>query len=820
MSRSPRSIRFPKTPSLKLNPLAAALAAGLFTLPPLPAMAATINVNGTTCTLAEAIFSANNDSANEGGEGNGCADGSGADTLILQAGSTHTLTAVDNYSVPYFGDNGLPLITSNITIQGNGSTIVRAATAPAFRIFFVQGGNLSLLETTVTGGVTSDAHTGQNYTRTGAGLFVNGGTATLTDSTVSGNTAGIYGGGLSVVGGVLNLTRSTVSGNTSGYRGGGVFNQQGSITVTNSTVSGNRSFQRGGGLSNLFGTVTLTDSTVSGNTIELFGGGVENQGYTDVAQLRAITTLSRTLVSGNISVAGAAGAEVSNLNDTIIADDSNLFGHSGLSNGQAFASFIPGASDLTATSDGTVPTVLLDILDTRLDHNGGPTQTHALLLRSPAVDAAGLCDGIDQRGVGRAVGAACDIGAFEGTELRDFGDAPATYPVTQSADGARHVPRGPKLGSLIDVEADGQPSSDASGDDSTSGEHSSSLDDEDGVAFGTLVIGTGTNTLNLQVSGAAGKVSVWIDLNADGDWDDFGEQILDNFVAVVGSNPINGFFVANFDSVPGPTFARVRISSAGVSGPTGPAPDGEVEDLRVTLTSPPQPGSPGFSSATYSVGENGPTATITVNRVGGSSGVLRVNYATSNGTASAGSDYTPASGTLTWASGDTVAKTFTVPIIDDTIDEPNETVNLVLTAPPTNNVAAALAPVSQAVLTIIDNDEPSSAGPRVMFAATQSSPKKPESFGTDPIKVLLSRASTQTVTVPILFSGPATRGRDYTAPGSVTFQPGQTLVNLPIKIIDDRLKEPTENIVLSLGAPTHAGLGNPRKRTVTILDND
>ncbi|MGQ0620080.1 MAG: choice-of-anchor Q domain-containing protein [Panacagrimonas sp.] len=582
MSRSPSSIRSDRTPTLKLNPLAAAIAVGLFALPPLQALAADIPVNGTTCTLAEAIFSANNDSAVEGGEGNGCADGSGADTLILQANSVHTLTDV-NSSFGFYGNNGLPIITSAITIQGNNSTIARAVGAPAFRIFMIDQGHLSLNQTTVTGGITSDT-AGQNYTRTGGGVFVRSGSLTLTNSTVSGNVAGIYGGGVSVGGfsGGANavIENSTISGNTSGYRGGGVFGLVSGIAVSNSTISGNRSGQRGGGLDNIYGTMTVTDSTVSGNVIELFGGGVHGQ-----SQTGATTTLTRTLVSGNVSVAGAGGAEITgNINGAIVSGGSNLFGHGGLSTGLALANFTQGPSDLTATSDGTDSTALLDILDTVLDDNGGPTQTHALLLRSLAVDAAGACTGTDQRGNGRPAGTACDIGAFEGSELRDFGDAPASYPTTQSDDGARHVARGPRLGTAIDTEADGQPNADATGDDSTSDEHSTSLDDEDGVAFGTLVIGTGGNTLNLQVSGAPGKVSAWIDLNADGDWDDSGEQILDGYMAVVGDNLVNGFFIANFDTVPGPTFARVRISSTGVMGPTGPAPDGEVEDVRVTLT--------------------------------------------------------------------------------------------------------------------------------------------------------------------------------------------------------------------------------------------
>ncbi|MGQ0698347.1 MAG: Calx-beta domain-containing protein [Panacagrimonas sp.] len=117
----------------------------------------------------------------------------------------------------------------------------------------------------------------------------------------------------------------------------------------------------------------------------------------------------------------------------------------------------------------------------------------------------------------------------------------------------------------------------------------------------------------------------------------------------------------------------------------------------------PPAGTVQFGAATYSVGEAGPTATITITRTGGSFGVLMAAYSTSNGSASAGSDYTPTSGTLSWANGDTAPKTFAIAIDDDATDEPDETVNLALSAPV---VGAGLILPSTAVLTIADNDEP------------------------------------------------------------------------------------------------------------------
>src|SRR5215204_2510830 len=98
-----------------------------------------------------------------------------------------------------------------------------------------------------------------------------------------------------------------------------------------------------------------------------------------------------------------------------------------------------------------------------------------------------------------------------------------------------------------------------------------------------------------------------------------------------------------------------------------------------TPTPSPTPGALQFNSATYSVAETGGSASVTVSRVGGSDGSVSVNYATSDGTATSG-DYTSASGTLTFANGETT-KNFSVPVLDDTDFEGDETVNLALSSP-------------------------------------------------------------------------------------------------------------------------------------------
>jgi hypothetical protein len=139
-----------------------------------------------------------------------------------------------------------------------------------------------------------------------------------------------------------------------------------------------------------------------------------------------------------------------------------------------------------------------------------------------------------------------------------------------------------------------------------------------------------------------------------------------------------------------------------------------------------------FSAAPYSAGEGAGTATITVGLSPAASGEVTVDYATSDGTATAGADYTAATGTLTFNPGVT-SQTFTVPILDDTVDEANETVNLALSNP----VNATLGTPGAATLTITDDDGPGNGEvqttvylPIILKAWSATTSQPPPSNGT------------------------------------------------------------------------------------------
>jgi CSLREA domain-containing protein len=260
---------------------------GMFMLG-LPALAATITVTTTAdevntngqCSLREAIINANNDDQSGSTD---CAAGSGADTIVLAAGATYTLSKDDDgggHATDSGADNDDLDITSTITIQGNGATIERS-TATGFRIFHVLGtGNLTLQNVTVRDGYAGGGGYNNNW---GGGIY-NAGRLTLNGSTLSGNYASEHGGGIYNAGtAYLTSVSSTISGNTAAGRGGGIYNDYGIVTLDNSSTILNKSNGHGGGIFN-DGTVTLTNSKVADNRAEggdhRYGGGIYNNGPT------------------------------------------------------------------------------------------------------------------------------------------------------------------------------------------------------------------------------------------------------------------------------------------------------------------------------------------------------------------------------------------------------------------------------------------------------------------------------------------------------------------------------------------------------------
>ena len=229
-------------------------------------------------------------------------------------------------------------------------------------------------------------------------------------------------------------------------------------------------------------------------------------------------------------------------------------------------------------------------------------------------------------------------------------------------------------------------------------------------------------------------------------------------------------------------------------------------------------------SATVTIVDNDPPPTMSVGDVtvaedvaAGSVGVtvslslasgktITVDYATSDGTAVAGSDYTAASGTLTFMPGDT-SKTVSVPIDDDPTDEHDETFTFTL-----SNASNATFADSSATVTITDDDPPPTMSVGNVTIA--------EAAGSATLRVSLSLASGKTITVDYATSdGTAVAPGDYTAAsGSLTFVPGDTVKTVPVTIISDIDDEDAETFTFTLSSASNATFADS-SATVTIGDN-
>jgi hypothetical protein len=234
---------------------------------------------------------------------------------------------------------------------------------------------------------------------------------------------------------------------------------------------------------------------------------------------------------------------------------------------------------------------------------------------------------------------------------------------------------------------------------------------------------------------------------------------------------------------------------------------------------PDNPATVAAVAPTASIGEAAGSVNVGV-RVTTTAGVtvdpITIAYATANGTAVAGLDYTPRSGVLTFPlnSPNGAILNVNIPILNEVppaLDEDDETFTLTLSAP---NGAALGASVT--TVTILDDDPLPN-----LSVADGAGPEGDEGASTLGLVVALAPPSGRTVSVPYSTSGgTATAGTDYTpASGVVTLPPGQTSATVNVGLVPDASPEPNETFNLNLGSPVNAtvtdGLG-----VATILNDD
>ncbi len=231
------------------------------------------------------------------------------------------------------------------------------------------------------------------------------------------------------------------------------------------------------------------------------------------------------------------------------------------------------------------------------------------------------------------------------------------------------------------------------------------------------------------------------------------------------------------------------------------------------LDDDPEP-SLGIADKTVVEGSGNKNVSLTVTLSPASGKTVTVDYATGPGTATAGSEYTPKSGSLTFTPGQT-NKSLSLTTKGDLIDEPNENFVVNLTNPQNAGISD-----NQATVTIQDDDEPSP--PAVASIGDPSAVTEGDS-GTQSIvlTVTLSAASTQTVSVGFTTApGSAASSQDYNnKSGTLTFSPGQTSKTLSVAVKGDIADEDTESFFVNLQNPAGVTIGDGQAE-VTILDNE
>jgi glucose/arabinose dehydrogenase len=227
-------------------------------------------------------------------------------------------------------------------------------------------------------------------------------------------------------------------------------------------------------------------------------------------------------------------------------------------------------------------------------------------------------------------------------------------------------------------------------------------------------------------------------------------------------------------------------------------------------------------NATIFVSETAGTATVTVTRTGNTQERMTLEYTTNEiggaGAAQAGADYTQPSfdgrantGQVVFEIGDTV-RTFTVPIVNDSQEEGNESFAIGLQNPSSGSLGAPRT----VLITIVDDDSPANI--------SMSSAEVTVSEGVSTANITIQRSGNINGASSVNFTtsnGTAIAGSDYTATsGTVNFAVGQLTQTISIPILNDIITENDETFTVTLSNPTNAILGNQLTSAVTILDND
>jgi hypothetical protein len=303
--------------------------------------AAQSNVPCSTAALVSAINAANS---------------AGGGTINLAPGCHYSLTAPDN------GENGLPVVTSQIAVNGNGATIDGT---DSVRILEVDGpgGNLSMQNVTLTGGSAAD-----------------------------------FGGAIANIGGTVSLNHSQVTGNTAGDAGGGIASATfdpssvAKLTLNNSSVTDNQQTSPsteedgglgGGGIVSILGTATLNHSRVNGNDAQGFvGGGIATGDYFNFSSTSSVLTLNGSQVDNNTAPNAGGGGGIQNLLGSVTVNNSEVNGNTS-----------PNGGGIASGSGGNVAPLVSHLTLNNSRVNGNTATLVPVQGEGPPFAGAGIANG-------------------------------------------------------------------------------------------------------------------------------------------------------------------------------------------------------------------------------------------------------------------------------------------------------------------------------------------------------------------------------------------------------------------------------------------
>lgn len=660
--------------------------------------------------------------------------------------------------------------------------------------------------------------------------------------------------GITDAAGILRLTNLTIANQAAGHPAIEVLT--GTVTISGSTLSGNA-----GGAVRLNGAATtaqISTSTISGNSSVNGTAGVL------VAVAGGSATLDHVTVAGNTTSGGSGtGGVFATAGATLTIQDSILATNIGPDSNDCYGTITAANANIVATTGpnctvtGTTPLTASPALGA-LGSNGGQTSTQLPASNSPAINAAlGACTGTDQRGVSRPRGAACDLGAVE-LPVVTFNpltytpaDAAGNQAITANLDAAV-----PFAQSVTYTLANGTALSgtDYSGSGGTFSFAANATSANSNVAilrntaitgnrnftatFGTTTAVAGNGPATLTIQDADAPVVAWSNPS--------GYTVAENagtltITATLSAPDVQAVFVT-FDTISGTARAGteyVPISSgtitvtAGASTGTASVTINDnnwdasanksfivritgvshgtfpVTDSTVTINDNEATPSASLTTSAVTVSETAATAPMTITVPYTSEVDIDVSFATANGTAEAGSDYTAITSTTTITNG-TTSRVVSVGLIDNSYYSGNQAFTFSLTG----QTPGSLGATTLTTLTLTDSE----AVPTVTLGTPAA-----QTEGNTPVAIAASISYLSEVPIVVNYTtqdGTAVAGSDYTAAtSSVTIPARATSATISVNLRENTYYSGQQAFTVRITSQS-PGPANTNSTTVTINDND